>query len=161
VGDLAQSWTISADGLTYTFKLFEGVKFHDGSPLTSADVKATFERIAYPPEGVVSVRKERYADVAAIETPDPTTLVFRLKAVNASFPTLLASPFNCIYSAAKLKQNPKYPDTEIMGSGAYQFVEHVRGSHWTAKRFDGYFRPGLPYIDGYKAYLVKNTAVVP
>jgi peptide/nickel transport system substrate-binding protein len=161
VGDLAQSWTISGDGLTYTFKLFEGVKFHDGSPLTSADVKASFERIAYPPEGVVSVRKERYADVAAIETPDPTTVVFRLKAVNASFLTLLASPFNCIYSAAKLKQNPRYPDTEVMGSGAYQFVEHVRGSHWTAKRFDDYFRPGLPNIDGYKAYFVKNTAVVP
>jgi peptide/nickel transport system substrate-binding protein len=161
VGDLAQSWTISADGLIYTFKLFEGVKFHDGSPLTSVDVKASFERIANPPEGVISVRKERFADVAAIETPDPATVVFRLKAVNASFLALLASPFNCVYSAAKLKQNPKYPETEVMGSGAFQLVEHVRGSHWTGKRFDGYFRKDRPYLDGFKAYFVKDTAVVP
>jgi len=161
IGDLAKSWTTSPDGLTYTFTLYEGIKFHDGSSLTSEDIKATFERIIHPPEGVVSVRKERYADVAAIETPDPLTVVFKLKAVNASFMALLASPFNCVYSAAKLKQNPRYPETEVMGSGAYQLVEHVRGSHWTAKRFDGYFRKGLPYIDGYKAYFVKSSAVVP
>jgi len=121
IGDLAQSWTISPDGLTYTFKLHQGVKFHDGSPLTSEDVKATFERIANPPEGVISVRKERFGDVAGIEAPDPATVVFTLKAVNASFLALLASPFNCVYSAAKLRQNPKYPDTEVMGSGAFQY----------------------------------------
>jgi peptide/nickel transport system substrate-binding protein len=161
VGDLAKSWTIAPDGLTYTFKLYDNIKFHDGSPLTSADIKASFERIAHPPVGVISVRKERFADVAAIETPDATTVVFKLKAVNASFLTLLASPFNCIYSAAKLNQNPTYPDNEIMGSGAYRFVEHVRGSHWVGKRFEGYFREGLPYIDGYKAYFVKSNAVVP
>src|SRR6185436_12150435 len=92
IGDLAKSWTVSADGLTYTFKLHEGVKFHDGSPLTSADVKASYERIANPPEGVISVRKERFAEVAAVETPDPATVVFKLKGVNASFMTLLASP---------------------------------------------------------------------
>src|SRR5262249_13911935 len=130
VGDLAKSWTMAPDGLSYTFTLHDGVKFHDGSPLTSADIKATFERIANPPEGVISVRKERFADVAGIDTPDPLTVVFKLKAVNASFLSLVASPFNCIYSAAKLKQNPKYPDTEVMGSGAFRLVEHVRGSHW-------------------------------
>jgi peptide/nickel transport system substrate-binding protein len=161
IGDLAKSWSIAPDGLTYTFKLHDGVTFHDGTALTSADIKATFERIMTPPEGVVSVRKERFADVAAIETPDKETVVFRLKAVNSSFMAFLASPFNCVFSAAKLKQNPKYPETEVMGSGAYRLVEHVRGSHWTAKRNDAYFRKGLPHIDGYKAYFVKNTAVVP
>jgi peptide/nickel transport system substrate-binding protein len=161
IGDLAKSWNIAPDGLTYTFTLHEGVRFHDGSPLTAADIKASFERIISPPEGVVSVRKERFADVAAVETPDPATVVFRLKAVNSSFMALLASPFNCIYSAQKLKQNPKYPDTEVMGSGPYRQVEHVRGSHWTAKRNEDYFRKGLPYLDGYKAFFVKNTAVVP
>src|SRR5215470_2171133 len=71
VGDLAKSWSITPDGLTYTFTLYEGVRFHDGSPLTSADIKASFERIIAPPEGVISVRKERFADVAEILTPDP------------------------------------------------------------------------------------------
>jgi peptide/nickel transport system substrate-binding protein len=74
---------------------------------------------------------------------------------------LLASPFNCIYSAAKLKSSPNYPAREIMGSGAFELVEHVQGSHWIAKRFEGYFKPGRPYLDGYKAYFVKSPAVVP
>jgi len=81
-GDLATSWTISPDGLVYTFKLHEDVNFHDGSPLTSADVKATFERIANPQQGVISMRQSNLKDVAAIETPDKTTVVFRLRTVN-------------------------------------------------------------------------------
>ena len=73
----------------------------------------------------------------------------------------LASPFNCIYSAAKLKENPRYPETEIMGSGPFTFVEHVKGSSWEGKRFDGYFQPGKPYLDGYKIFFVKSNGVVP
>jgi len=57
VGDLAESWSVSSDRLTYTFKLRPNVLFHDGSKLTSADVKASYERIVHPPSGVVSVRK--------------------------------------------------------------------------------------------------------
>ena len=161
VGDLAKSWTISPDGLTYSFKLEEGVKFHDGSALTSADVKATFERIANPPPDVVSLRKSTMQDVTSIDTPDETTVVFKLKTVNASMLDNLASPFNCVYSAAKLKEDPKFPEKNILGSGAFQFVEYVRGTYLTSKRFDGYFRKGLPYLDGYKAFFVKSGGVVP
>ena len=161
IGDLAKSWTVSADGLTYTFKLAEGVKFHDGSALTSADVKASYERIASPPAGVVSVRKAWYADIDSIATPDAATIVFKLKAPNASMLVSFASPFDCIYSAAKLKENPRYPETEIMGSGAFAFVKYEKGSYWEGKRFAGYFRKGLPYLNGYKAYFVKSNAVVP
>ena len=161
IGDLAKSWTVSPDGLTYTFTLFEGVKFHDGSALTSADVKASYDRIANPPQGVISVRKAWYADIGSIETPDTTTVIFKLKAPNASMLVSFASPFDCIYSAAKLAQNPRYPETEIMGSGAFTFVKYEKGSYWEGKRFEGYFRPGLPYLDGYKAYFVKSNGVVP
>ena len=160
-GDLAESWSISTDGTVYTFKLHRNVKFHDGTPLTSADVKASYERIIRPPAGVNSVRKSYYQDFGDIDTPDDHTVVFKMKAPTAGVLDLLASPFNCIYSAAKLKAGGNYPAKEVMGSGAFQFVEHVQGSHWTGKRFDGYFRQGQPYLDGFKAYFVRSTAVVP
>jgi peptide/nickel transport system substrate-binding protein len=161
IGDLARSWEVSADKLTYTFKLHDGVRFHDGSPLTSADVKASYDRIINPPTGVISVRKSYYADIAAVETPDPSTVVFKLKTPVAGVLESLASPYNCIYSAAKLRENPRYPESNIMGSGAFRLVEHVKGSTWEGKKFDGYFRKGLPYLDGYKAFFVKSNGVVP
>ena len=160
-GDLAESFDVSKDGLTYTFKLHRNVKFHDGSPFTSADIKATYERIINPPAGVVSARKALHEDIVAIETPDPYTAVIKLKSPNASMLNNFASPFNCVYSAAKLKEDPKYPEKEPMGTGPFSYVNYVRGSTWEAKRFDGYFESGKPYLDGYKAYFVKANAVVP
>jgi peptide/nickel transport system substrate-binding protein len=158
-GDLAETWTASPDGLSYSFNLRKGVKFHDGSDLTSADVQATYERLARPPAGVISLRQPLFADIGAIETPDAHTVVFKLKAPNAAMLDTFAIPFNCVYSAAKLKENPKYPETNVMGTGAFTFVEHVKGQSWDGKRFDGYFRPGQPLIDGYKVFFVKSSAL--
>src|SRR6516225_3339409 len=70
-GDLAQSWSVSADKLTYTFKLRPNIQFHDGSHLTAADVKASYERIVHPPSGVTSARQVNYASIGSIDTPDP------------------------------------------------------------------------------------------
>ena len=72
VGDLAESWTVSKDQLTYTFKIRKGVKFHDGSELTSKDIKASYDKILHPPAGVKSLRKEAYASIASVDAPDPT-----------------------------------------------------------------------------------------
>src|SRR5438094_8084095 len=99
VGDLAESWTVSKDALTYTFKLHKGVKFHDGSEMTSKDVKASYDRIITPPQGVKSLRKEMYDSVKAVEIPDASTIVFRLKRPESSFLLALASPWNWIYKA--------------------------------------------------------------
>jgi peptide/nickel transport system substrate-binding protein len=157
-GDLAQSWEVSPDGLSYTFKLKPNIKFHDGTPMTSADVKATYERIVNPTGGAVSIRKAAYADIGSIETPDPQTVVFKLKARNASMLTNFASPWDCIYSAAKIKADPKWPEKNILGTGPFKFVEHAAGSHWVGERFADYFEKDRPYLDGFRAIFITNTA---
>jgi peptide/nickel transport system substrate-binding protein len=159
-GDLAESWTVSPDKRVYTFKLRGGVLFHDGTPLTSADVKASYERIVHPSEGVFSARQATYTAISAIDTPDPRTVVFRLSWPEAAMLANFASPWNCIYSAAKLKEDPLFPKTHILGSGPFTFVEHVKGDHWSGKRFDRYFLKDRPYLDGYKARFLSGAKVV-
>jgi peptide/nickel transport system substrate-binding protein len=159
-GDLADSWTVSADKRTYTFKLHPDVLFHDGSPLTSADVKASYERIVRPPPGVVSARQVNYAAIDTIETPDPLTVIFNLKWPEAAMLQNFASEWNSIYSAAKLKDDPQFPSKHVLGSGPFVFVEHVKGDHWTGKRFDRYFRQGRPYLDGFRADFVTGAKVI-
>src|SRR2546428_4647059 len=158
VGDLAESWTVSPDNLTYTFKLRDGVRFHDGSSLSSRDVKVSYERIVKPPEGVVSARKQSYGAIDAIETPDARTVVFKLKYVSPAMLALFASPWNYIYSAAALDKDPRFPEKNILGSGPFTFVEYVPGSHWVGKRFDGYFDKGKPYLDSFRALFILETA---
>lgn len=159
VGDVAESFEVAPDSKAFTFKLRPGIKFHDGSVLTSEDVRATYERLIKPPPGVLSARQALYTDVTAIETPDAHTIVFKLSAANAGMVDAFASPWNCIYSAAKLKENQKYPETNVMGTGAFSFVANVKGQSWEGKRFDGYFKPGLPHLDGYKAFFIKGSAL--
>ncbi|MBX3530664.1 MAG: ABC transporter substrate-binding protein [Rhizobiaceae bacterium] len=161
VGDLAESWDVSADGLVYTLKLRQGVTFHDGSTFDANDAKATFDRIMSPPDGVVSVRRSELVDVASVDVVDPYTIRFTLKQRNVAFANVLANPWHCIYSAEKLKENPNYPATEVMGTGPFQFVEYVKGSHWLAKRFDNYFVAGKPYVDEIRSNFVGGPALIP
>jgi peptide/nickel transport system substrate-binding protein len=160
VGDLADSWNVSPDRRTYTFKLHPNVLFHDGSKLTSADVKASYDRIVHPPEGVLSVRQADYAAITSIETPDPLTVVFHLQWPDAAMLANFASPWNCIYSATKLAEDPTFPKTHILGTGPFVFVEHVKGDHWSGKRWDKYFQQGKPYLDGYRAEFISGETAV-
>lgn len=160
VGDLAESWSVSPDRLTYSFKLHPGVLFHDGSKLSSADVKASYERIIHPPPGVVSARQADYAAISQIDAPDPLTVVFHLKWPEAAMLANFASPWNCIYSAAKLAADPNFPKNNILGTGPFVFVEHVKGKYWSGRRWEKYFRPGRPYLDGYKADFMAPAAVI-
>ncbi len=158
VGDLAESWTISKDGRTYTLKLRRGVKFHDGSEMTSQDAKATYDKIINPPAGVASIRKGEYIDVEAVQAPDPYTLVFRLKWPSGSFLSSLASPWNWIYRADLLAKDPRWYEKNVMGTGPFTFVEHVKGSHWVGKKNPGYWDKGKPYLDGYRAIFIRDSA---
>jgi peptide/nickel transport system substrate-binding protein len=156
--DLAESWMISPDGLTYTFKLRSGVRFHDGSLLSSRDVKASYDKIVSPPAGVVSARKGAYQAVEVIEAPDPLTVRFRLKWPEASFLVNLSSPFNWIYKADILAKDARWYETNVMGTGPFKFVEHVKGSHWVAKKNPDYWDKGKPYLDGYRIVFISASA---
>lgn len=159
-GDLARSWTVSPDHLVYTFKLREGVKFHDGSTLTSADVKASFDRMRNPPPGVVSARQGMLSNIEAIDTPDDLTVVFRFKRPDAAALQRLAMPYACIYSARLLASDPAYPGKRVMGTGPFKFVRHNPGSDWIGERFADYFVPGKPYLDGFRMLNVSPVAAV-
>ena len=120
--------------MSYTFKLHPNVKFADGTTLTSADVKATYDRMRDPPQGVVSTRKATFADIGSIETPDPLTVVFKMKAVNAAMLEHFASPWNCDLCRQGPGGGSGPAATNINGTGAFIFVEHVKGSHVAGKR---------------------------
>src|SRR5262245_59659782 len=158
VGDLAESWTISPDKRTYTFKLRRGVKFHDGSLLSAADVKASYDHIVFPPPGVASSRQAQYKVVEAVEAPAADTVVFRLKWPEASFLASVASPWNWIYRAEILAKDPRWYEKNVNGTGPFKFVEYARGSHWAGKKHPDYWDKGKPYLDGYRALFIKDSA---
>jgi peptide/nickel transport system substrate-binding protein len=155
---LAESWSTSSDGKTYTFKIRRGVKFHDGSDLTSKDIKASYDKIVFPAPGVGSSRKGQYADVASIEAPDATTVVFKLKEPSGSFISSLLSPYNFIYKAEILAKDPHWYEKNIMGTGPFTFVEHVKGSHVVGKKFANYWDKGKPHLDSFRAVFMRDSA---
>lgn len=157
---VATKWEASDDRLTFTFHLDPNVTFHDGTKLVAEDVKATYERLRNPPEGVVSARVAGFKNIASIEAPDDATVVFRVVEPQPGTVELFASPWNFIYSAKQLATDPTSPAKTVMGSGPYEFVEHVQGSHWIGKRFDGYFREGQPYLDGFRVLTVDGPGAV-
>ena len=159
IGDVATERKISPDALTYTFKIRQGIRFHDGSPLTAADVKATYEKIVSPPEGVRSVRKTVYSAIGGIDAPDATTVVFKLKSPSASLLGNLASPWNVIYPKKYLDKDPNYFKTNVVGSGPFKFKSYTRGSTFEGERNPDYFVKDRPYLDGYKFFISTETAV--
>ena len=158
VPDVAESWTKSPDALTYTFHLKKNVKFHDGSLLTARDVKATFDAIIFPSEGIVSDRKAMFFMVKEVTAPDPATVAFHLKFASEAFLPVLANPYNWIYKADILTRDPHWYETHEMGTGPFRLKEYVPGSHVTGERNPDYFVPGLPYLDGYQALFIAKEA---
>ena len=148
------------NGTKYTFKLQKGVKFHNGTPLTSADVKASFDKIVFPPEGVASARKSFFKAVSSITTPDASTIVFKLAFPTGSFIPALATPFNFVYSKADLDAHGySWHKMNINGSGAFKFVEHQKGAFLTGVKNPDYHLKGRPYLDGYKAITSAKMAL--
>src|SRR5213592_2165639 len=159
IGDAAIEWKIAPDGLTYTFKIRPGIRFHDGSPLTAADVKATYDKIVFPPEGVRSIRKNAYAAIASIDAPDASTVALKLKFPSASLLGNLASPWNVIYPKKYLDKDPNYFKTNVVGSGPFKLKSYTHGSTFEGERNPDYFVKNRPYLGGYKFFISPETSV--
>lgn len=156
--DLAERWEASADGKAWTFHLRANVPFHNGAILTSEDVAYSLERIRNPPRGIVSPRKGLLGNVAAIETPDPRTVVVRLQAPQPDFPFLVSNPFNVIYNKAvaePLDQRGEGMKRQIVGTGAFRLARAVDGQIYELVRFDQYFG-GPAYLDRIQFFPIRG-----
>jgi len=146
VPDLAKSWTISDDGLTYTFKLNEGVKWHDGHPFSSADVKYTIDEVILP----LHTRAGTYKSVIdRVDTPDANTVIIRLKQpfgplMNALGYDFLILPKH-LYEGTDVKTNPY--NAKPVGTGPFKFAEWKKGSYVILDKNKDYFVKGIPYLD--------------
>ena len=138
---LAESWETSDDGLTWTFKIREGVKFHDGSDMTLDDVVAAFERAKDPDSG--HTHPEYYAAIDAVAAGDGNTVVFTLSEPSSSLLYNLARPDSIIYPAAQAETQRSQP----VGTGPFKFVNYVEGSEVRLEKFADYYLEGVPYLD--------------
>ena len=171
VPDLAESWEISADGLTYTFPLRQGVKWHDGTDFSSADVEATFARFFDPPEGVsVGIMADMFEAVEGVEAVDPNTVQITLKRITPWFLELLsADPLfgpAVIYQKAALDAaNGDLRNELSPGTGPFTLGDRQPGELWVLEANPNYWNPDLPYVDSIRQFHVpawpdRGTAVL-
>src|ERR1051326_6857414 len=152
IPDLAHSWEIAKDGKTYTFHLRQGVEFHDGAELTSEDVKATFDRIRKPPQGISIPRSVLFRAVDEITAPDKYTVQFKLKEPRSSsfMMAAIASGWNCIVRRQTLEDNG-YNLRKVLnipGTGPFRSVKYVENETRIMEKNPNYWNKGLPYLDG-------------
>lgn len=130
VGDLAESYEISDDGLTYTFKLKEGVKFHDGSDFSADDVYYTYDKLSGLSSG--EPMSSKFSVIKEMEVVSPTEIKMTLDAVNNSFIYLQTQPI--------IKKDYEDNQTKPIGTGPYKFVSYTPGEGMVMERFDDYHR---------------------
>ncbi|GGB56503.1 ABC transporter substrate-binding protein [Tistrella bauzanensis] len=137
---LAESWTVSDDGLTYTFKLHDGVTFHDGTTFDSADVKYSFSRAVAP--NSVNAQKGLFAPIKSIETPDPLTVVLTLEKPAGQLLFNLTWGDAVIVAPESAGESEK---TKPIGTGPFTFKEWVKGDRVELVRNDAYWgeKPAL------------------
>src|ERR1700690_3194884 len=136
-------------GRTYSFPIRDDVRFSDGSALTANDVAASWNEIIDPPEGIISARQGYYSMIDKVTASDAKTVVFRLKFATAAFLPALADPYAFLYKKEILDRDPHWFEKNIMGSGPFRFTEYQAGQSISGARNPDYYRPGLPYLDGF------------
>ncbi len=157
IGDAAERWDVSPDGKVFTFYLHKNIKFHDGTPLTAADVKANFERWKKPPAGVSITIQNRniVRPVSTIETPDDYTVRITLGQPQPSFLSLLAWGGSSLYPKRLIDNNTDFANT-IVGAGPFKFVDYTRGTSVTLEKNPDYFVQGRPYLDKIVNFIMND-----
>lgn len=153
---LAEKWVISSDGLTWTFTLRRGVKFHNGDTLSSADVKATFERLMK--EETASPKRADYAAITAVEAPDSATVVIRLSQPYSPLLATLASGWSAILPKSLIDAGHDFANQPV-GTGPYRFVEWVRDSRVVLEKNPEYWMKGLPKLDGVNINIITEQTI--
>jgi ABC-type transport system substrate-binding protein len=156
IPDLAHSWQISKDSKIYTFFLRKGVLFSDGAELTADDVKATFDRIAHPPEGISIPRSILFKAVSEINARDKYIVEFKLAEPRSPnfIMSAIASGWNVIVRKQTLEEN-NYNLRKVMlapGTGPFRHVRRVESEVWVLEKRKDYWNTGLPYLDGVESY---------
>jgi peptide/nickel transport system substrate-binding protein len=157
VPELAEKWSWQDNYRNLVFFLRKNVRWHDGQPFTARDVKYTFDVVREAPDAPaklrLSPRKEWYANVEAIEAPDPHTVIFRLHRPQPSLLLMLASGYSPVYPAhvpvADLRQ-------KCVGTGPFRLKTYARGQVIELERNPDYFVPGRPYLDGLRYPIVTE-----
>jgi peptide/nickel transport system substrate-binding protein len=155
VPELAKSWAWSADGKDLTFKLQEGVKWHDGKPFTAKDVICTFDLLTGKGEDKLRTnpRKTWYGNVDKVTANGDYEVTVHLQRPQPSLPSLLASGWSSIYPchvpAAQMRVKP-------IGTGPFKFVEFKQNEGIKVTRNTDYWKKGKPYLDGIDYTIVPN-----
>jgi len=157
IPELAERWSWQDNFRNLVFFLRKNVTWHDGRPFTARDVKHTFDMVREAPDSPVkmrtSPRKDWYANVETIETPEPHTVVFRLKRPQPSLLLMFASGYSPVYPAhvpvADLRQR-------CVGTGPFRQKEYLRGQLIELERNPSYFVPDRPYLDGIRYTIIRE-----
>ena len=154
---LAESWNVSPDGLTITFNIRKGVKFHDGHPMTSEDVRYSIMEVLIK----YHARGGKFKIIESIQTPDDHTVLIKLK---SSSPALMMafsgyeSPIipKHLFAGKDIKNHPLA--NKPIGTGPFKFVEWKRGQYMRFDRNPDYWSPGQPYFDRIVVQTIPDSA---
>ncbi len=158
IPELAETWEVRDGGTTLTFHLHQGVKWHDGAPFSSADVKYTIERIMHPPQGMVSPRGPVFAAlIERVEAPDPDTVVVYGKGPSGLLLPLFANGWNVIIPKHIVEPDPVNAlKTRVIGTGPFRLKEPPTTSLWKYERNPEYFQKDRPFLDALEIHLITD-----